>query len=110
MTDARFSIWKLRQTIWSSLLYRRARHVVADFTRPVRRIELAFIFRQDLSEPVRVSDAKVQIDVAQASRDEVERAVSGQNLMRVTKRDKCVTATRNVRAADSDPARPAFGV
>jgi hypothetical protein len=76
MTDARFSIWKLRQTIWSSLLYQRARHVVADFTRPIRRIELAFIFRQDLSEPVRVSDAKVQIDVAQASRDEVERAAS----------------------------------
>jgi hypothetical protein len=76
MGDARFSIRKVRETIWSSPLYRRARRIAADFTRPVRRVELALIFRQDLSESVKVFDARVQIEVAQASREDVEQAAS----------------------------------
>jgi hypothetical protein len=35
-------------------------------------------------------------------------AVAIQNLVRVTKRGKCVTATRDVRVADSFPAGTAF--
>jgi len=37
-------------------------------------------------------------------------AVSIQNLIRVTKRDKCATATRDARIADSVPACAALGV
>ena len=36
--------------------------------------------------------------------------VSIQNFIRVTKRDKCVTATRDARIADSVPACAALGV
>jgi hypothetical protein len=36
--------------------------------------------------------------------------VSIQNLIRVTKSDKCVTATRDARVADSIPACAALGV
>jgi hypothetical protein len=36
--------------------------------------------------------------------------VSIQNLIRVTKRDKCVTGTRDARIADSVPAGAALGV
>jgi len=76
MVDARFSIRKVRQTIWSSQLYRHTRRIAADLTRPIRRIELAVIFQQDLSEPIQVSDAKLQIEVAQASPDDVQQAAS----------------------------------
>jgi hypothetical protein len=37
-------------------------------------------------------------------------AVPVQNLVRVTKRENCVTATRDARVADSDRARVAVGV
>ena len=60
----------------SSPLYRRTRRIAADLTRPLRRIELALVFRQDLSEPVKILDAKVQIELTQASRDDVEQAAS----------------------------------
>lgn len=66
----------IRETIWSSPLYRRTRRIAADLTRPLRRIELALVFRQDLSEPVKILDAKVQIELTQASRDDVEQAAS----------------------------------
>jgi len=78
MTDTEFSrgIRRVRRTIWSSAFYRRARRIVADLTRPIRRIELALLFRQDLTEPVKVYDANVKIEVAQASPDDVEQAAS----------------------------------
>jgi hypothetical protein len=66
----------IRETIWSSSLYRRTRRIAAALTRPLRRIELALVFRQDLSEPVKILDAKVQIELTQASRDDVEQAAS----------------------------------
>jgi GNAT superfamily N-acetyltransferase len=78
MIDAQFSrgVRRVRQTIWSCAFYRRARRIVADLTRPVRRIDLALIFRQDLTEPVNLYDAHVKIELAQASPDEVEQAAS----------------------------------
>jgi hypothetical protein len=78
MTDARFSrgIGGVRQTIWSSALYRRARWIAADLTRPVRRIELALIFQQDLTLPISVSDADVKIEVGPVLPEDVEQAAS----------------------------------
>jgi GNAT superfamily N-acetyltransferase len=78
MTDAQFSrgIRSLRQTIWSSSLYRRALRIGADLTRPVRRVELALIFRQDLRLPIKVSDANVKIEIEEASPEDVEQAAS----------------------------------
>jgi hypothetical protein len=69
-------IRSVRQTIWSSMLYQRARRIVADLTRPVRRIELGLIFRQDLTGPINLFDADVDIEIAQASAEEIERASS----------------------------------
>jgi hypothetical protein len=40
----------------------------------------------------------------------VATAVPIQNVVRVTKRGECVSATLDVRVAKSDSARPAFGV
>lgn len=78
MTNVAFNrgIRRIRQTIWSSALYRRTRRIAADLSRPVRRIELALIFRQDLTLPVSVFDADVKIEVGQISPEEVEHAAS----------------------------------
>ena len=78
MTDTPLSrsIRSVRQTIWSSALYRRTRRIAADLTRPVRCIELALIFRQDLTLPINVSDADVKIEIEQASSEDVEQAAS----------------------------------
>jgi GNAT superfamily N-acetyltransferase len=70
------SIRSVRRTIWSSVFYRRTRRIVADLTRPVRRIELGLVFRQDLTGPIEMFDADVNIDIAQASLDDLERAAS----------------------------------
>jgi hypothetical protein len=69
-------IQRIRQTIWSSVLYRRARRIVADLTWPFRRFEINLMFRQDLTGPVKLIEANVEIDIARASADEVERAGS----------------------------------
>jgi hypothetical protein len=68
------SIRSVRRKIWSSVFYRQSRRIVADLTRPVRRIELGLVFRQDLTGPIKVFDADVNIDIAQASLDDVEQA------------------------------------
>ena len=73
---ASHGIRSVRRTIWSSMLYRRARKIAADLTRPVRRIELGLICRQELTGPIKMLDADVDIDIAQASADEIERAAS----------------------------------
>jgi GNAT superfamily N-acetyltransferase len=77
MTDTPLShrIRSVRQTIWSSALYRRVRRI-ADLTRPFRRFELGLIFRLELTGPINVVDASVDIEIAQASADDVERAAS----------------------------------
>jgi len=69
-------IWSVRQKISSSALYRQARRIAADLTRPFRRIELGLIYRQELTGPIKMLDADVDIDIAQASAEEIERASS----------------------------------
>lgn len=70
------AIRSIRQAIWSSALYRRARRIAAGLTRPFRRFELALMRRQDLTESIRVIDADVDIEIAQASADDVDWAAS----------------------------------
>src|ERR1700730_2732446 len=57
ITDTPLSrrIRRVRQTIWSSVHYRRAHQIVADLTRPFRRFEINLISRQDLTGPGRVT-------------------------------------------------------
>jgi hypothetical protein len=55
---------------------RSTRRIAADLTRPFRRFELGLIFRQELTGPINVVDAFVDIEIAQASADDVERAAS----------------------------------
>lgn len=78
ITDTPLSrrIRRVRQTIWSSVLYRRAHQIVADLTRPFRRFEINLIFRQDLTGPVKLIHLNVEIDIARASADDVEQAGS----------------------------------
>jgi hypothetical protein len=49
---------------------------VADLTRPFRCFEINLMFRQDLTGPVKLIQANVEIDIGRASADEVERAGS----------------------------------
>src|SRR3984893_18814019 len=58
ITDTPLSrrIRRVRQTIWSSVLYRRAHQ--NDLTRPFRRFEINLIFRQDLTGPVKLIQPK----------------------------------------------------
>ncbi len=65
----------MRRAIWSSAIYRKARRIVADLMRPFRRLELAYIFRQDLTRPVKIIESDADINIAQASADDVERAI-----------------------------------
>src|ERR1700682_4702034 len=78
MTDHPLSnrIRSVGQMIWSSVFYRRVRRIAADLTRPFRRFELGLIFRQELTGPIKVVDASVDIEIAQTSADDVERAAS----------------------------------
>ncbi len=65
---------RLRKRFWSSALYRRGYLVGAALTRPFRRLELATLFRQDLTGPVELFDADIDVDIGLASAQEVERA------------------------------------
>src|SRR6202022_2571453 len=58
ITDTPLSrrIRRVRQTIWTSVLYRRAHQ--NDLTRPFRRFEINLIFRQDLTGPVKLIQPK----------------------------------------------------
>jgi hypothetical protein len=62
--------------IWSSALYRQARRIAANVTRPARRFEIASIRRQDLTGPIRLIEADVNIEIVQASADDIKRAAS----------------------------------
>jgi GNAT superfamily N-acetyltransferase len=69
------TVRSVRQAIWSSAAYRRARQTAADLTRPFRRFELALMRRQDLTGPIRLVEADVEIDIAQVvSADEIDAA------------------------------------
>ncbi|HXZ88892.1 MAG TPA: GNAT family N-acetyltransferase [Candidatus Binataceae bacterium] len=65
---------RFQQLLWSSALYRRGYPLAAALTRPFRRLELATIFRQDLTGPVELFDANIDVDIGLASAQEVERA------------------------------------
>lgn len=67
---------RLRQMIWTSAFYRRGRQVAAALTRPLRRLELAFIFRKDLTGPLERLDTDEEIEIGPASMEEVERAAT----------------------------------
>jgi GNAT superfamily N-acetyltransferase len=67
---------RFRQIIWSSALYRRGRRLVAEVARPVRRFELSFIFRKDLTQQLEHLETGANIEIGPASTEEVEQAVS----------------------------------
>jgi GNAT superfamily N-acetyltransferase len=66
---------RLRQRLWSSESYKRARRAAAELTRPFRRLEFCIIYRYDLTQPIDAFDAGVEVESGQASTEEVERAV-----------------------------------
>jgi GNAT superfamily N-acetyltransferase len=76
MTDTPLShrIRSVRQTIWSSALYRLARRIAATATRPFRRFEVATIIRKSLIGPIETFRGDGEIEIVQASAEEVERA------------------------------------
>ena len=76
MTDTRLShkIRSVRQTIWSSALYRLSRRIAAAATRPFRRFEVATIIRKSLVVPIETFSDDREIEIVQASAEEVERA------------------------------------
>lgn len=63
----------LRRAIWSSSIYRTVRRAGAALTRPLRRVELAGIFYQDLRAPVKVYDPDIELDFSPATPEEIER-------------------------------------
>jgi GNAT superfamily N-acetyltransferase len=68
---------RVRRMIWASPLYRLVRRTGAALTRPLRRLEIAIVCRQDLSAHVDVFEADVDLDISQASAEEVDRAAAG---------------------------------
>jgi GNAT superfamily N-acetyltransferase len=64
----------LQQQLWSSALYWRSYRIVAALTQPFRRLELATLFRQDLTGQVELFDADIDVDIGLASAEEAERA------------------------------------
>ena len=65
---------RFQQLFWSSALYRRGYRIGGALTRPFRRLELATLFRQDLTGQVELFDADIDIDIGLASTQEAERA------------------------------------
>jgi GNAT superfamily N-acetyltransferase len=65
---------RFQQLLWSSALYRRGYWIAAALTRPFRRLELATLFRQDLTGQLELFDADIDVDIGLASTHEVERA------------------------------------
>ncbi|MGH8012954.1 MAG: GNAT family N-acetyltransferase [Candidatus Binataceae bacterium] len=57
----------LRQRIWSSDLYKWARRMAAELTRPFRRLELCIIYSKDLTKPIAPFDAGVDVAITLAS-------------------------------------------
>jgi hypothetical protein len=63
--------------IWASSLYRMAYQAGAAVTRPLRRLEVAVIYyRQDLSGPIEPFDSDLELEIVQASPEEIERAAT----------------------------------
>ena len=56
------------------MLYRQARRIAADLTRPFRRFEVANIIRKSLVAPIETFTDDREIEIVQASAEEVERA------------------------------------
>lgn len=65
---------RFQQLFWSSVLYQRGYPVGAALTRPFRRLELATLFRQDLTGQVELFDSNIDVDIGLASAQEAERA------------------------------------
>lgn len=60
----------LARAVWSSRWYGRVRQVVADVTRPVRRVEVDLLYRKQLSGPQAIVRASAPVAVAQADASE----------------------------------------
>ncbi|MGH7914580.1 MAG: GNAT family N-acetyltransferase [Candidatus Binataceae bacterium] len=67
---------RVRQRIWSSSIHRWARRTAAELTRPLRRLELCILYRYDLTQPIASFDAGVDVQIAQASAEDIEPAAS----------------------------------
>ena len=63
---------RFQQLLWSSALYRRGYWIAAALTRPFRRLELATLFRQDLTGQLELFDADIDVGIGLASMHEVE--------------------------------------
>jgi len=68
------AIRRVRETMWSSEPYRQARRIAAAGTRPFRRFEVATIFRKSLMGQIETFSGDRDIEVVQASAEEVNRA------------------------------------
>ena len=62
--------------IWSSAFYRRGRRGLAAIARPLPRLELAWIFRKDLTGALERLDTDEGIEIGPASMEEIEQAAT----------------------------------
>jgi GNAT superfamily N-acetyltransferase len=65
----------VQRAIWRSAPYRKARRIAADLARPFVRLEIAYIFRLDLTLRVKIIESDADITITQASADDIERAI-----------------------------------